>query len=66
MLSWLGRRFVSYLLGRLSAGDVRTLLMFDAREVEMTFPGDSSFAGVVRGRDAHELIVPELLRHLSG
>ena len=54
MLSWLGKRFVSFLLARLSAGDLRTLLMFDAPDVEMTFPGDSSFAGVVRGRDAHE------------
>ncbi len=54
MFSWLGMRFVSYLLGRLSAGDLRVLLMFDAPDVEMTFPGDSSFAGVVRGRDAHE------------
>jgi ketosteroid isomerase-like protein len=54
MLSWLGMRFVSYMLGRLSAGDLRVLLRFDAPDVEMTFPGDSSFAGVVRGRDAHE------------
>src|SRR6476646_4453742 len=54
MLSWLGMRFVSYLLARLSAGDLRALLRFDAPDVEMTFPGDSSFAGVVRGRDAHE------------
>lgn len=54
MLSWLGMRFVSYMLGRLSAGDLRALLRFDAPDVEMTFPGDSSFAGVVRGRDAHE------------
>ena len=54
MLSWLGMRFVSYLLARLSAGDLRVLLRFDTPDVEMKFPGDSSFAGVVRGRDAHE------------
>jgi ketosteroid isomerase-like protein len=54
MLSWLGNRFVSYLLARLSAGDLRPLLMFDAPNVKMTFPGDSSFAGVMEGRAAHQ------------
>jgi ketosteroid isomerase-like protein len=54
MLSWLGKRFLSYLLARLSAGDLRPLLMLDAPDVKMTFPGDSSFAGVVEGRAAHE------------
>jgi ketosteroid isomerase-like protein len=54
MLSWLGKRVVDYQLARLSAGDLRPILWMDARDVRMTFPGDSSWATNLRGRVEHE------------
>jgi ketosteroid isomerase-like protein len=54
MLSWLGKRVVSHLLARLSAGDVRPVLWLDAPDLRMTFPGDSSFATDLHGRAEHE------------
>jgi ketosteroid isomerase-like protein len=54
MLSWLGKRVVDYQLARLSAGDPRPVLWMDARDVRMTFPGDSSWATDLRGKAEHE------------
>ena len=45
---------MKFALGRLSAGDPRAVLLLDSKDVTMTFPGDSSWAGVVHGKDQHE------------
>src|SRR3984957_1994097 len=37
---------------RIRAGDIRPALLLDARDVTLTFPGDSSWAGVHRGKPA--------------
>ena len=50
MLSWLGKRLVDYQLSRLSAGDLRLTLWMDAPDVQMTFPGDTSWAVELQGR----------------
>jgi ketosteroid isomerase-like protein len=48
--SWLAKQLVSYLLSRTRAGDVRPTLALDAADVELTFPGRSSWSGVFRGK----------------
>ena len=50
MQSWVAKRLISYLMARLRAGDVRPTLAFDAPDVELTFPGQSSWSGVFRGK----------------
>jgi len=50
MLSWLGKKLLDYTTGKLNAGDVKPTLRMDAGDVEFTFPGDSSWAGVFRGK----------------
>jgi ketosteroid isomerase-like protein len=50
MQSWIAKRLISYLMERLRAGDMRPILALDAPDVELTFPGDSSWSGVFRGK----------------
>jgi ketosteroid isomerase-like protein len=50
MQSWLGKRVIGYTMRRLNAGDPKPTLRLDARHVELTFPGDSSWGGVFRGK----------------
>ena len=50
MQSWLAGKLVRRNMEALNAGDVKPSLRLDARNVEFTFPGDSSWAGVYRGK----------------
>ncbi len=50
MLSWLAHQLISHNLRRLNAGDPGPTLRMDAEDVLFTFPGDSSWAGVYRGK----------------
>lgn len=50
VLSWLAKQVISFVMARTRAGDVRPTLLLDAPDVELTFPGQSSFSGVFRGR----------------
>jgi len=43
---------LGYAMRRLRGGDIRLLLALDAPDVTLTFPGDSSWAGVHRGKPA--------------
>ena len=54
MQSWLAGIVLGYAMRRLRAGDPRLILLLDAPEVTLTFPGDSSWAGVYRGKPAVE------------
>jgi ketosteroid isomerase-like protein len=54
MLSWLAKRVVTYQMEHLSAGDLRPVLLFDAPDVHMTFPGESSWATDLHGKVEHE------------
>ncbi|MBV9004216.1 MAG: hypothetical protein JOZ98_15625 [Solirubrobacterales bacterium] len=54
MLSWLSKQVVTHTMARLRAGDPGPTLMLDAPDVQMTFPGDNSWAGVHSGKPAHE------------
>jgi ketosteroid isomerase-like protein len=53
MLSWLGGKLVRYQMAALNAGNIKPSLRMDARDVEMTFPGDSSWGRVYRGKREH-------------
>ena len=50
MYSWIVKRVLEVLLGRLNAGDIRPLLWTYAPDAHLVFPGKSSFAGDHRGK----------------
>jgi hypothetical protein len=52
MLSWLARKVLVHNLMRLNAGDYRPVLRLDAKDVRFRFPGDSSWATELQGKDA--------------
>jgi ketosteroid isomerase-like protein len=54
MQSWLAGIGLGYVMRRLRAGDPGPTLLLDAPEVTLTFPGNSSWAGVYRGKPAVE------------
>ena len=51
MQSWMGKKLLGYTMRRLNAGDVKPTLRMDAADVQLTFPGESSWSGVFRGKD---------------
>lgn len=53
---------MDYQLARLSAGDLRPVLLVDAPDVRMTFPGDSTFATDLHGRVEHEQWLQRFVR----
>jgi ketosteroid isomerase-like protein len=54
VISWLAKRILSYNMAKLRAGDYRPLLRGDAKDVHFRFPGNSSFAADLHGKDALE------------
>lgn len=62
MLSWLAKKVVTYQMARLRAGDLRPTLLLDAPDVRMTFPGDSSWAIQLRGKDEHRRWLERFVR----
>jgi hypothetical protein len=55
MTSWLGSLVIKRDMACLNDGDLRPILRVDARDVHFCFPGDSSWATDLKGRDAHGL-----------
>jgi ketosteroid isomerase-like protein len=53
MISWLAKRLISHNMRRLSVGDAGPTLRLDAPDVQMHFPGQSSWATHLRGKDEH-------------
>jgi len=53
MQSWLAKKVISYVMGRTRVGDVRPTLLLDAPDVQLTFPGQSSWSGVFKGKSTH-------------
>jgi ketosteroid isomerase-like protein len=49
--SWLAKQLLTRLMARLNAGDPEPLLRLDHRDVRFRFPGDSSWAADLRGKD---------------
>jgi ketosteroid isomerase-like protein len=54
MQSWLVKQLVERMMAGLRAGDPSLILRLDAEDVVLRFPGDNSWGGEIRGRDAHE------------
>ncbi len=54
MRSWLAKQMLIRNMARLRAGDYRPLLRLDAQDVRFRFPGGSSWAAELQGRDALE------------
>ena len=52
MLSWLAKRLLDHNLSRLNAGDYRPILRMDADDIRFRFPGDSSWAAELEGKEA--------------
>ncbi len=54
MLSWLAKRLVDHNMECLRAGDYRPTLRLDAPDIRFRFPGDSSWAVELEGKDELE------------
>lgn len=62
MRSWLARKLIDRQLARLRAGDHRPLLRLYADDVRFVFPGESTFSGEVRGRQAMDRWLQRLVQ----
>jgi hypothetical protein len=62
MVSWLGKRLISYNLSRLRAGDPGPILRMDADDVQLRFPGESSWAPGANGKHEHAAWLARLVR----
>lgn len=51
--SWLFSKVVGYLFAKLRAGDIRPAMRLDAPGVVLRFPGQNTWAGEYRGKEAH-------------
>ena len=54
MLSWLAKKMIARNMARASAGDIEPTLKMDAEDVRFRFPGDSSWATELQGKEALE------------
>lgn len=51
MLSWLAKKMIARNMERASAGDIEPALKMDADDVRFRFPGDSSWATELQGKE---------------
>lgn len=54
MLSWLAKKVIARNMERASAGDIGPTLRMDAEDVKFRFPGDSSWATELQGKEKLE------------
>ncbi len=54
MLSWLAKKLIARNMERASAGDLGPTLRMDAADVRFRFPGDSSWATELQGKERLE------------
>ncbi|HEX7058557.1 MAG TPA: hypothetical protein VF176_01755 [Solirubrobacterales bacterium] len=54
MLSWLGKKMISRNMAKARAGDIGPTLRMDAEDIRFRFPGDSSWATELQGKDELE------------
>ena len=62
MLSWVAKWMLSRNMERLRAGDYGPLLRLDARDVRFRFPGDSSWATELQGKEELEKWLARFVR----
>lgn len=53
MFSWLAKAMLERNMERLRAGDYRSVLKMDAKDIRFRFPGDSSWATEIDNREDH-------------
>src|SRR5262249_44501910 len=53
MFSWIAKQLVSYNMAKLRAGDTRPTLRMEADDVQLHFPGGSSWAPGANGKREH-------------
>jgi ketosteroid isomerase-like protein len=51
MLSWLGKRLISHNMAMLREGELKPTTRLYAEDVRFTFPGRSSWAGEIEGKE---------------
>lgn len=51
MRSWVAKKLLSHNMARIRAGDTGPTLRLDARDVRFRFPGDSSWATELQGKE---------------
>jgi hypothetical protein len=54
MLSWLAKKLISRNMAKIREGDIGPTLRLDAKDIRFHFPGDSSWATELEGKDEHE------------
>ncbi|MBV9464499.1 MAG: hypothetical protein JO206_07400 [Solirubrobacterales bacterium] len=62
MVSWLAKQVISYAMSRTRAGDIGPTLRLEADHVRFTFPGRSSWGGVMEGKGEVERWLRRLTR----
>jgi hypothetical protein len=55
MLSWMAKKMIARNMERASAGDIGPTLRMDAGDVKFRFPGDSSWATELQGKEKLEV-----------
>lgn len=55
MLSWLAKQLISRNMAKIREGDIGPTLRLDAKDIRFRFPGNSSWATELEGKDEHEL-----------
>jgi hypothetical protein len=55
MLSWLAKKLISRNMAKIREGDLGPTLRLDAKDIRFRFPGKSSWATEIEGKDEHEL-----------
>jgi ketosteroid isomerase-like protein len=55
MLSWLAKTLIERNMAKIREGDIVPTLRLDAKDIRFRFPGDSSWATELEGKDEHEL-----------
>ncbi len=55
MLSWLAKKLISRNMARIREGDIGPTLRLDAKDIRFRFPGNSSWATELEGKDELEL-----------
>jgi ketosteroid isomerase-like protein len=54
MLSWPAKKLISRNMAKLREGDLGPTLGLDAKDIRFRFPGNSSWATEIEGKDEHE------------
>jgi hypothetical protein len=54
MLSWLGKKLIAHNMAKAREGDIGPTLRMDAADVRFRFPGNSSWATELQGKDKLE------------